>query len=196
MKIVIVDTGCANLYSLQIAIQKIGYSPVITKDIDVIFQADKLILPGVGTVLSGMKTLYELNLIKIIQYFKNPVLGICLGMQLFFSDSEESYGVKMLNIMHASIVKFKNTGLSIPHTGWNTVRFNENHILFKGIKQESYFYFVHSYMLHVNKYTIAYSYYGVYFSAVIQKDNFFGVQFHPEKSGFLGSKLLNNFLEI
>lgn len=196
MKIIIVDTGCANLYSLKIAIQKIGYTPIITKDINIILKADKLILPGVGTVLFGMKTLYALNLIKVIQSFKNPVLGICLGMQLFCSDSEESYGVKMLNIIQDSLIKFKNDDLSVPHTGWNTVIFNENHILSKGIEQESYFYFVHSYMLNINQYTISHSYYGVYFSSIIQKDNFFGVQFHPEKSGFLGSTLLKNFLEI
>ncbi|WP_343192247.1 imidazole glycerol phosphate synthase subunit HisH [Buchnera aphidicola] len=196
MNIVIIDTGCANLFSLKYAIQRLGYNPVITKNIKMIEFADKLLLPGVGTPISAMEQLHKFDLVTVIKNFKKPILGICLGMQLFCLYSQECNRVKMLGIINSVVVKLTVNKLSIPHMGWNTVISYDQEFLFRGIKPKSKFYFVHSYMLEMNKYTIAYSDYGGYFSAVIRKKNFFGVQFHPEKSGFVGAQLLKNFLEI
>ncbi|CAL4042327.1 imidazole glycerol phosphate synthase subunit HisH [Buchnera aphidicola] len=197
MNIVIIDTGCANLYSLKYAVQRLGYQPIITREINLILNADKLFLPGVGTPKTAMEQLYLSNLIKIIKSFKNPILGICLGMQLLCSYSQECRNIKMLDIIHSLVSKFKVNHLSIPHTGWNNIIIdNDNQPLFNNISNRSKFYFVHSYAVEINKYTLATSYYGVHFSAVIKKNNFFGVQFHPEKSGISGAQLLKNFLEI
>jgi len=196
MNIVIIDTGCANLYSLKYAIQRLGYTPIITRESALISNADKLFLPGVGTPKTAIEQLNLLNLMPIIQSFKKPVLGICLGMQLLCSYSQECSNIKMLNIIHAHVSKLTVNKLSIPHAGWNNIFIDKNQILFKNIDNKSRFYFVHSYAVAINQYTIARSYYGIYFSSVIKKDNFFGVQFHPEKSGVSGAQLLKNFLEM
>jgi imidazole glycerol-phosphate synthase subunit HisH len=196
MNVIIIDTGCANLYSLKYALKRLNYNPIITKNIDLILNADKLFLPGVGTPKTAMKELYQSNLITTIQSFKKPILGICLGMQLFCSYSQECQGFKMLDIIDTVVSKLKVNKLSIPHTGWNEILIDNDQILFKNIKNRSNFYFIHSYAVGINQYTIAKSYYGTYFSSVIKKNNFFGVQFHPEKSGVSGAQLLKNFLEI
>ncbi|CAL4319235.1 Imidazole glycerol phosphate synthase subunit HisH [Buchnera aphidicola (Protaphis terricola)] len=197
MKIVILNTKCSNLTSIKIAIKRLGYHSIITSDPNLVLTAKKIILPGIGTAAAVMKILHQKNLVDIIKNLKQPVLGICLGMQLFCTFSEECSGTNTIGVLnHCSSKLLQVPNLSLPHVGWNNIFFKTNNLLFKNIKKESRFYFLHSYIIPVNRYTIATSYYGIPFSSVIQKDNFFGVQFHPEKSGNTGSQLLKNFLEI
>ncbi|QIQ42157.1 MAG: imidazole glycerol phosphate synthase subunit HisH [Buchnera aphidicola (Microlophium carnosum)] len=196
MNIVIVDTGCANLTSIKVAIKNLGYDPIITSAPSIISQSKKIFLPGVGTASSAMNFLFQKNIVSIIQKFKQPILGICLGMQLFCDFSEECNGVKTLGIIKSSALRLKTNHLPLPHIGWNQIIFHTEHPLFKKIPNHSRFYFVHSYIVPINKYTLSTTNYGLDFSSVIQKNNFFGVQFHPEKSGNIGSQLLKNFLEM
>ncbi|AEO07924.1 imidazole glycerol phosphate synthase subunit HisH [Buchnera aphidicola] len=196
MNIVIIDTGCANLTSIQVAIKHLGYNSIITDNPSIILKAKKIFLPGVGTAAAVMKVLQKKNIINIIKELKQNVLGICLGMQLFFNFSEESNGIKTLGVMKYPVLRLKDTNLSLPHIGWNQIKFQIAHPLFKNIPNYSRFYFVHSYIVPINEYTLSTTTYGINFSSIIQKNNFFGVQFHPEKSGNIGSQLLKNFLEI
>jgi len=198
MKIVIMNTGCANLSSVKWAIKRLGYDSLISDNINMILNAKKLLIPGVGTASVVMQHMYKNNLVDVIRKYKKPILGICLGFQLLcaFSTESKKKFVETLNIIDEPVVLLKTKGLPLPHTGWNNVFFTKDHLLFKGINNGSRFYFIHSYGVAINKYTIATSYYGQEFTSVIQKNNFFGVQFHPEKSGSSGSILLKNFLEI
>lgn len=194
--IVVLDTGCANLTSIKVAIEKLGYHPTITSEPSIVINSKKIFLPGVGTASSVMKILSKKKLINIIKEFSNPILGICLGMQIFCDFSEECNGVKTIGIIKSSVLRLKTNNLPLPHIGWNQVLFNTSHPLFKNIPNNSRFYFVHSYIVPINKYTLSTTNYDISFSSVIQKNNFFGVQFHPEKSGNIGSQLLKNFLEM
>ncbi|WP_343128260.1 imidazole glycerol phosphate synthase subunit HisH [Buchnera aphidicola (Takecallis taiwana)] len=196
MNIVILDTNCANLLSLKLSIEKLGYQATITTDHDIIKNADKLFIPGVGSASEIIKQLSSSNLIQVIKDSACPTLGICLGMQLFSSCSAESHGIEMLGIVNTPVTLLNSQTLPLPHTGWNQVFFDKSHPLFNNIQSGSWFYFIHSYAFPINKYTIASTDYNVKFSSVIQKNNFFGVQFHPEKSGSVGSTLIFNFLEI
>ncbi|MCW7549530.1 imidazole glycerol phosphate synthase subunit HisH [Photorhabdus sp. APURE] len=201
MKVVILDTGCANLASIAYAIQKLGYQPEISQEATTILAADKLLLPGVGTASAAMDQLQQRELIPLIKVLSQPVLGICLGMQLFAATSEESDNVTgdnvtLLEIIASPVQKMATHGLPLPHMGWNQVQPKAEHPLFRGIKDNTYFYFVHSYAIPLNTYTIAQTEYGNTFSSAIAKDNFFGVQFHPERSGAAGARLLKNFLEM
>lgn len=196
MNVVILDTGCANLNSVRSAVSRHGYEPIVSREADVVLRADKLFLPGVGTARAAMDQLNERALIELIAACTQPVLGICLGMQLLGSRSDESSGVDMLGIIDCEVSKMANTGLPLPHMGWNRVYPKAGDHLFRGIEDGSYFYFVHSYAMPVNRYTIAQCTYSEPFTAAVQKDNFFGVQFHPERSGAAGAQLLKNFLEM
>ena len=196
MDVVILDTGCANLSSVKWAIQRLGYEPQVSRDADVVLRADKLFLPGVGTAQAAMDQLHERDLIELIKACTQPVLGICLGMQLLGERSEENQGVETLGIIDEAVPKMTDFGLPLPHMGWNRVYPKAGNRLFNGIEDGEYFYFVHSYAMPVNPYTIAQCNYGEAFTAAVQKDNFFGVQFHPERSGSAGAQLLKNFLEM
>lgn len=196
MDVVILDTGCANLNSVRSAIQRHGYEPQVSRDPDVVLRADKLFLPGVGTAQAAMDQIRERELIGLIKACTQPVLGICLGMQLLGSYSEESNGVDLLGIIDQQVPKMTDVGLPLPHMGWNRVYPKAGNRLFRGIEDGAYFYFVHSYAMPVNAHTIAQCSYGEPFTAAVQKDNFFGVQFHPERSGAAGALLLKNFLEM
>lgn len=196
MNVVILDTGCANLSSVKWAVQRLGYDPIVSRDADTVLQADKLLLPGVGTAQAAMDQLRERELIELIKACTQPVLGICLGMQLLGSESDESGGVKTLGVIEQPVLKMVDLGLPLPHMGWNQITSQAGNHLFRGIPDDSYFYFVHSYAMPVNEYTIAQCNYGEAFTAAVQKDNFFGVQFHPERSGAAGAQLLKNFLEM
>ncbi|XBC40844.1 MAG: imidazole glycerol phosphate synthase subunit HisH [Buchnera aphidicola (Nurudea yanoniella)] len=196
MYIVIVNTGCSNLSSIRYAIRRLGYNPVISTSKQAILRSDKLVLPGVGTAFSVMKTLKKLDLLDCIKTFQKPLLGICLGMQLLANFSEESNGINMLGIFNSSVRLLSSDCFPIPHNGWNNVEICKKNILFEDIPNNSKFYFLHSYAFFLNKYTTTQTLYNTYFSASIQKNNFFGVQFHPEKSGKIGLQLLKNFLEI
>ena len=182
MNVVILDTGCANLNSVQSAIMRHGYEPVVSRDPDVVLRADKLFLPGVGTAQAAMDQIHERELVDLIKACTQPVLGICLGMQLLGRRSEESNGVDLLGIIEEDVPKMTDHGLPLPHMGWNRVYPKAGNRLFQGIEDGAYFYFVHSY--------------GEAFTGAVQKDNFYGVQVHPERSGAAGAQLLKNFLEM
>lgn len=196
MNVVILDTGCANLNSVKSAIGRHGYEPMVSRDPEVVLRADKLFLPGVGTAQAAMDQLRDRELIDLIKACTQPVLGICLGMQLLGKRSEENNGVDLLGIIEEEVPKMTDHGLPLPHMGWNRVYAKAGDRLFRGIEEGAYFYLVHSYAMPVNPYTIAQCNYGEAFTAAVQKDNFFGVQFHPERSGSAGAQLLKNFLEM
>lgn len=200
MKIVIIDTGCANLSSVKFAIERLGYAVTVSKDPQILQQADKLFLPGVGTAKEAMANLIERDLVAPIKALTQPVLGICLGMQMLADASEEGFGdqpiIETLGIVKGHIEKMDVAPLRSPHMGWNQVTPKPGEPLFKDIPAGSYFYFVHSYALPVNDCTIASCDYGKPFTAAVNKDNFYGVQFHPERSGKAGAQLIKNFLEL
>lgn len=193
MNLIIIDTGCANLSSVQFAIQRLGYRPTISRDAAAIQQADKLFLPGVGTASAAMQQLTERNLIATIQAVQQPLLGICLGMQLLTAHSAEG-NLATLGISNARTDRLPSCNLPLPHMGWNEVQ-HQGHPLFENIASDSHFYFVHSFAVLPHPDTIATCEYGVPFSAAIQHNNFYGVQFHPERSGKNGAQLLRNFVE-
>ncbi|KAA8729515.1 imidazole glycerol-phosphate synthase subunit HisH [Ewingella americana] len=196
MNVVILDTGCANLSSVKYAVQRLGYEPQVSRDPEIVLHADKLFLPGVGTVQAAMEQLEQRELIDLIKACTQPVLGICLGMQLLGSGSDESGGVATLGIIDTPVQRMQDLGLPLPHMGWNQVIANADSHLFRGIDENAYFYFVHGYAMPICENTIAQTLYGEAFTAAVQKDNFFGVQFHPERSGAAGAQLLKNFLEM
>jgi len=209
-KNVIVDTGCANLSSVKFAVERLGFEVTITDDVTVIQQAEKVIFPGVGSAKHAMKNIKAKNLVAVLQGLTQPVLGFCLGMQLMTesstegkksstegnSDDNTSNIVPCLNLIPTTIEPLKAQGNRLPHMGWNTLTQVSNHPIFKGISEGDYFYFVHSFAAPVSEYTIASCEYGSTFSAAIAKDNFIGCQFHPERSSALGSKIIQNFLEL
>jgi glutamine amidotransferase len=196
MNVVILDTGCANLSSVKYAVQRLGYEPTVSREAEIVLQADKLFLPGVGTAQAAMEQLEQRELIELIKACTQPVLGICLGMQLLASSSEENGGIDTLSIIETPVKRMQDMGLPLPHMGWNQVIANADSHLFRGIDENAYFYFVHGFAMPVCENTIAQTLYGEPFSAAVQKDNFFGVQFHPERSGAAGAQLLKNFLEM
>lgn len=196
MDVVILDTGCANLSSVRWAVERLGYQPVVSREKHVVLNADKLFLPGVGTARAAMEQLRERELVELIKTCTQPVLGICLGMQLLGQRSEENTGIDTLDIIHQPVAQMETGSLPLPHMGWNQLTPQAGHPLFRNIPAESYFYFVHSYAMPVNACTIAQCDYGQPFSAAVQKDNFYGVQFHPERSGKAGAQLIKNFLEM
>ncbi len=198
--IVIIDTGCANLSSVRFAIERLGYEVIVSKDPAILQQADKLFLPGVGTAKEAMANLIERNLVDEIKKLTQPVLGICLGMQMLAQGSEEGFGeqalIDTLGLVDGFVEKMEVAPLRSPHMGWNQITPKLDEPLFKDIPAGSYFYFVHSYALPVNENTIASCDYGSPFTAAVNKDNFYGVQFHPERSGKAGAQLIKNFLEL
>ncbi|MGS3150247.1 imidazole glycerol phosphate synthase subunit HisH [Aeromonas sanarellii] len=203
-KLVIIDTGCANLASVRMAFERLGVQPQVSSKAVDIEQADKLILPGVGTAVAAMKNLNERGLVPLIRAAKQPLLGFCLGMQMLAQASEESMNtadqgcgeIDCLGIVPGKIRLMEVGDLRLPHMGWNQITHDETHPLLKGIHSGSYFYFVHSYALEVTEATLATCDYGRPFTAIVGRDNFFGAQFHPERSGAAGARLLQNFLEL
>ncbi|OLQ90881.1 imidazole glycerol phosphate synthase, glutamine amidotransferase subunit [Vibrio ponticus] len=200
-KVVIIDTGCANVSSVRFAIERLGCQVEISKDPQVVLAADKLFLPGVGTASEAMKNLEERNLISLVKQVEKPLLGICLGMQLLGKFSQEKgqkadAQVECLGLCDGEVKLMQTGELPLPHMGWNTVKSLPEHPLFKGIEEGEYFYFVHSFAMPVGGYTIAECDYGQPFSAAVQSGNYYGVQFHPERSSSAGSKLIENFLNL
>ena len=199
VKNVIVDTGCANLSSVKFAVERLGFEITITDDIDIIKQAEKVILPGVGNAKHAMKNIVGKGLVETLQDLKQPVLGFCLGMQLMTSSSvegSEEKAVDCLGLIPTDVKPLNAKGNRLPHMGWNTLTSVSAHPVFTGINEGDYFYFVHGFAAEFSEYTVASCEYGSPFSAAIAKDNFIGCQFHPERSGPLGSKIIKNFLEL
>ena len=192
MKVVIIDYGAGNIQSIRFALERLGATAVLSHDTDEIRQASHVIFPGVGEASSAMKKLQDTGLDTVIPTLNQPVLGICLGMQLMCHASEEG-NTKGLGIFDTEVVRF-NTNLNVPHMGWNTV--NGTGKLFSNIPQNSHFYLVHSYYANCCNDTNATCTYELQFSAALARDNFYGTQFHPEKSGAMGAQLLQNFLNL
>jgi glutamine amidotransferase len=191
--IAIIDYDAGNVKSVQNALKKLGFEAEITSDIETIKNADKVIFPGVGEASSAMKKLKERGLDAVIPNLKQPVLGICLGMQLMCNASEEG-NTKALGIFDCEVKLFPNSDI-VPHMGWNNVSEMKGK-LFENISDTDNFYFVHSYYAEICENTSSVCDYITPFSATLEKDNFFAAQFHPEKSGDAGFKLLENFLNV
>lgn len=190
MTVAIINSGGANLGSVQRAVDKIGYKAIITKEVKDIIDSTHVIIPGVGSAHNVMRSLKETNLIQTIKNLSQPVLGICIGMQILFEFSDEGK-VDCLGLIPGSVERFKNLDhLKVPQMGWNKVSFNNSLTEF-----DNYYYFANSYFNPINQFTIAQSQYGVSFTAAIKYKNFIGCQFHPEKSSLAGSKFLKNFLQ-
>ena len=191
MKIAIIDYGAGNSQSVKYALKRLGCNGMLTSEKEVISSADKIIFPGVGQASSAMNMLKSKGLDLLIPELKQPVLGICLGMQLMCSFSEEGK-TDCLKIFDSNVKRFNNS-LKVPQIGWNTV-FDLKTNLFDSIIENEYMYLVHSYYVPIIKDTVAKSNYGINYSSAIKKNNFTGVQFHPEKSGGKGEVVLNNFI--
>jgi imidazole glycerol-phosphate synthase subunit HisH len=194
--IAIIDSGGANIASVQFALERLGAESVLTKDVKMIQSADKVLLPGVGAAPVAMQNLAEYELIECIRGLTQPVMGICLGMQLLFAVSPEG-NTPLLGIFDADCETFNPTqGRSVPHMGWNRLSKQQDHPLLAGVEEGAHVYFVHSYFAPVTAQTIAATNYGDDFTAIVAENNFMGCQFHPEKSGLVGAQILNNFLEM
>ena len=193
MKIAIIDYGAGNVQSVLFALKRLGFEGTVTNDWNTIKSADKVIFPGVGEASSAMKMLQESGLDVLIPTLKQPVLGICLGMQLMCEHSEEG-NTNGLGIFDVNVVKFSQE-VKVPQMGWNTI-YNLKTPLFEGIKENEFMYLVHSYYAPLSENTIATTNYELEYSTALQRDNFYGVQFHPEKSGVFGEQIMKNFLNL
>lgn len=195
--ITIIDSGGANISSIQFALQRLGVTAELSNQADFIKKSSHLILPGVGSAGSAMKRLHDDALVEVIRSLTQPVLGICLGMQILFDFSEED-NIECLGLIpgRVSRISTKDKKLIVPHMGWNTLNIPESKFMMKDIPDRSHVYFIHSYAVPVGKYTSAITCYGGSFSAAVQHKNFYGTQFHPERSSVIGSKILKNFLEL
>lgn len=200
--IAIIDYDAGNLKSVEKALQYLGEECIVTRDKEKLLKADKIILPGVGAFGDAMEKLHKFGLVDVIHKLvkeNKPFLGICLGLQLMFESSEEGPGVKGLGLLPGKIVKFpEKEGFKIPHMGWNSIDVKEGSRLFKGVSNNSYVYFVHSYYLQAeNENNVAATTeYITHVHASVEHDNIFACQFHPEKSGDVGLRILKNFCEL
>jgi len=193
MNISIINYGAGNIKSIQFAFQRLGIEAHLTDNVEEIKSADKVIFPGVGEASSAMAKLKQSGLDQLIPKLKQPVLGICLGMQLMCQHTEEG-NTEGLGIFEVKVKRFSNQ-VKVPQMGWNTIS-NLKSPLFTGIKEAEYMYLVHSYYAETCNETIAKTNYELNYSSALVKDNFYGVQFHPEKSGVEGAKVLENFLRL
>jgi imidazole glycerol-phosphate synthase subunit HisH len=191
MKIAIIDYGAGNVQSVLFALQRLGFEGIVTNNWDEIKSAHKVIFPGVGEASSAMRMLKDSGLDVLIPTLKQPVLGICLGMQLMCKYCEEG-DTQGLQIFDVDVLKF-TSNVKVPQMGWNNI-YNLKSLLFNDIPEREYMYLVHSYYAPKCSQAIAYTLYDSEYASALQKDNFYGVQFHPEKSGKIGEQILNNFL--
>lgn len=193
MKVSIIKYNAGNVQSVLFALERIGINAIVTDDKDLLTTSDKIIFPGVGEASSAMRYLREKNLDEVIVELKQPVLGICLGMQLMCKYSEEG-STNCLGIFDNNIKLFSGD-VKVPQIGWNNI-YDLKTNLFQGIKENEYMYLVHSYYAEISEQTIAKTNYGIEYSSSLQKNNFYGVQFHPEKSSEAGQQLLKNFIKL
>ncbi|MFQ6599699.1 imidazole glycerol phosphate synthase subunit HisH [Flavobacterium sp. C3NV] len=193
MKIVIINYGAGNIQSIMFAIERLGFKAVLSNNPEEILAADKVIFPGVGEASSAMAKLRESGLDSLIPTLKQPVLGICLGMQLMCNWSEEG-NTKGLGIFDVDVIKFTSK-VKVPQMGWNQI-YDLKSDLFKGIAENEFMYLVHSFYAPNCDEAIATTNYELEYASALQKDNFYGTQFHPEKSGAVGEKILENFLKM
>jgi imidazole glycerol-phosphate synthase subunit HisH len=194
MKVAIVKYNAGNVESVRNALNRLGVEPILTNDAEELKQSDKVIFPGVGEASSAMRYLCERRLDEVIKSLKQPVLGVCLGMQLLCEFSEENE-TKCLGILPYQVRRFAEKNLKVPQMGWNNI-FDLKSTLFANVTENSYVYFVHSFYVEKGAETIAACDYGLTFSAAVQHENFYAVQFHTEKSGAVGEKILENFLGL
>jgi imidazole glycerol-phosphate synthase subunit HisH len=194
MKVAIVKYNAGNVESVRNALNRLGVEPILTDDAEELKQSDKVIFPGVGEASSAMRYLCERRLDEVIKSLKQPVLGVCLGMQLLCEFSEENE-TKCLGILPYQVRRFAEKNLKVPQMGWNNI-FDLKSPLFANVAENSYVYFVHSFYVEKGAETIAACDYGLTFSAAVQHENFYAVQFHTEKSGAVGEKILENFLGL
>ena len=195
MKIAIIKYNAGNVQSVQYALKRLGYSAIVTDNEAELRGADKIIFPGVGNAGAAMQSLKESKLDELIPALKQPVMGICVGMQLLCKHSEEN-DTECLGIIKARVKKFTNAGsLKVPQMGWNTI-YNYRSDLLKGLNENEFVYYVHSYYVEQCEATVANTNYVLPYSAIIQQNNFYGVQFHTEKSAEVGDKILLNFLQL
>ena len=195
MKVVLVDSGGANLGSVRYALERLGVAPVVSGDPGVITAADRVILPGVGAAAPGMARLRELDLVPTLRALDKPLLGICLGMQLLFESSDEG-DVECLGLLPGRVRRMQPAaGLRVPHMGWNRLKPRGDSPLLDGIPDGAQVYFVHGYAAPVDANTIASSDHGETFAAVVQRGKVAGAQFHPERSAAFGARLLANFIQ-
>jgi glutamine amidotransferase len=200
MNVAIIKYNAGNIQSVLNTLNMLGVNAQVTDDVHILKQADKVIFPGVGAAASAMLSLKAGNLDRVIKTLTQPVLGICVGMQLLFDHSEEG-DTPCLGIIPYMVKKFipvkgeDGQLLKIPQIGWNDI-YNLKSDLFKGIPENSFVYYVHSYYAEMNPYCVATSSYGLPYTGAVKKDNFYGVQFHTEKSSEIGMKILNNFLSL
>ncbi|WP_130618267.1 imidazole glycerol phosphate synthase subunit HisH [Dyella amyloliquefaciens] len=196
MGVVLVDAGGTNIGSVRYALRRLGADAALTSDAETIRTADKVILPGVGAAGPGMARLRELGLVELMRSLTQPVLGVCLGMQLLCERSEEG-DTACLGVVPATVSRFvEQPDLRVPHMGWNRVRRQREHPLLDGLGDDDWAYFVHSYAVPMGDYALASTDYGDEFACVISQGNFHGMQFHPERSAKVGARLLKNFLEL
>ena len=194
MSLAVVNSGGANISSVLHALRRLGAEPRFTSDAGAIQSADRVILPGVGAAGSAMETLRSFGLVEVIRKLKQPVLGICLGMQLLFDFSAEDE-TSLLGMIPARLERLPDArGLRIPHMGWNAIN-NTNPDPLTSALDRKWFYFVHSFAAPVGEWTLSTSRHGQEFSAIVRKDNFYGTQFHPERSAGAGAELLRKFLQ-
>lgn len=193
MKIAIIDYGAGNIKSIQFALKRLGFEGILTNNPNEIQTAEKVIFPGVGEASSAMKKLKNSGLDELIPKLTQPVLGICLGMQLMCNHTEEG-NTNGLGIFDTNVIRFSNH-VKVPQMGWNTI-FNLQSPLFQEINENVYLYLVHSFYAPISENTIAKTIYEKEFSSALQRNNFYGVQFHPEKSGMAGEQILKNFLAL
>lgn len=193
--VVLVDAGGTNIGSVRYALERLGAGAELSSDAERIHRATHVVLPGVGAAAPGMQRLRDAGLIDVVRGLKQPVLGVCLGMQLLFARSEEG-DTPCLGIIGATVRRFSDAVLRVPHMGWNALAALRPHSLLDGLDDRAHAYFVHSYAAPVGPWTLASCDYGGEFSAMVQQDNFFGMQFHPERSAGVGARLLGNFLAL
>lgn len=195
MQVAIIKYNAGNVYSVSFALKRLGVDAMLTDDKEMLLKADKIIFPGVGEAETTMRYLKRNRLDQLIKDLKQPTLGICLGMQLMCNRSEEG-NADCLKIFPVDVRRFRpTTAEKVPHMGWNTLS-RMNGDLFKGLPEEEFVYFVHSFYVPLNEYTTARTTYILPFSASLRKDNFYATQFHPEKSGKAGERMLRNFLDL